>query len=291
MNLHAARLVNPYTGVILAMDLDGVRGLSRNGRLWEIQVQVETPGRAWGSLNRSQGAMRYYRCAVWNKGQGLRMLPIDPALDQHVLSVNCAAAADRLDELVPQKLPFELGDVFEQWLLDRQHRPLALLASVRREAMIPQLHEYHWHAVANALEITGYTQRQGMPLEDLIRSHAGQSQWFKRDCSGDGTGLDYRCPAGLKGRVMSSDDFPELLLREDWEDPEARRLVAEWTTHLAPWLLMLPGISDDRRGRLEQAAATNPLMVDEYCRVYPRMVDRQLMDKIRIESKIMQSNE
>ena len=287
---YATRLVNPYTGVLQVAD-DGVaRSLSRDGYHWEIQVQVERGAGGWGSLNRKQKELKYYRYALWNPADGLRRMPTDPTLDAEQLQHGCESIVGQLQSGLWQDLPFILADRYELWLLDRQELPLALLASTCDEHLIPQIRERRWRAVSASLASGGYTQTKAEPLEALIRLNAGNRQWFHRQANGEAMGLGYLCPAALAGRVLPAAVFPELLVRAEWDEPTAVKLMDEWFDCLAPWLLQLQGIRESTRRLLEQRACQLPETVDLLHRLYPMLIDQPLINSTRVAAKIKTAN-
>jgi hypothetical protein len=287
---YGLRLVNPYTGVLQVANLGSGRALSKDGYHWELQVKLERRKGGWGSLNRQQSELNYYRCASWNPEQGLRQMPIDPSIDRTRLSEAVAFIVSQLRSELIQRLPLPLKDRFELWLLDTEHLPLALLACTVDRELIPQIREQRWRAFSPALPLTGYSRSQAEPLERQIRQISGHRQWFERRAEGSGIGLEYLCPGDLIGRELSAECFPPLLVRKTWKEPEERDRIQEWSASLAPWLLELPGLDDADRARLELAASRFPALVDGLHRLYPRIIDSQWLNTIRVAAKIETAN-
>jgi hypothetical protein len=90
--------------------------------------------------------------------------------------------------------------------------------------------------------------------------------------------------------VLGADDFPELLIRETWPSPDDEALVADYIAWCAPRLLALEGLSDRTRARLERLACSQPLLVDTLYRLYPRVVDRTLLDRARVEARLRRAS-
>ncbi len=290
LHCYGTRLLNPYLGTLQVANADFVRALSRDGYQWEIQVHVERQVGGWGSLNRQQKALSYYRYAFWNPSQGLRRMPTDPSLDQDQLEAAADLIANQLSSGLLQQLPFPLQDHYELWLLDKQQMPLALLGSTADADLIPGIREQRWQALSSALAIAAYPHSRVEPLERLIRVSAGHRQWFQRRNNGAGVGMQALCPSDLVGRELSPSSFPELLVRAHWNNPLEQQLVDEWTGYLAPWLLQLPGVSEQTRGQLERDACRNPRRVEALHRLYPRVIDRQLLNTTRVAAKIEMAN-
>lgn len=283
---YAIRLVNPYTGILQVVNHGIARSLSRNGFNWEIQVQVERNTGGWGSLNRNQKELKYYRYGFWNPKNGLQRMPTDPSVDTGQLKQGYKMLIHQFRSGLLEQLPFPLEDRYEHWLLDNNQMPLALLGSTCDKNMLPKIREQHWHAVSASLNIEAYPQARAEPLEDLVRSNSGGRQWFHRSLSGSGMGMEYRTATGLAGRELPTVDFPELLVREDWKNPQANQRVEEWADYLAPWLLQLQGISEPRRTLLERDASRNPEMLEVLYRLYPHVIDQVLINTARVSAKI-----
>jgi hypothetical protein len=100
-------------------------------------------------------------------------------------------------------------------------------------------------------------------------------------------------PAGAKGegapRRLDAESFPLLLLREAWPKPADRHLVRDYLDWCAPFLLILPGIDDRMRDRLEHAARARALEVDAFYRLYPKVLNTDLLKSIRVEARLRQS--
>lgn len=90
---------------------------------------------------------------------------------------------------------------------------------------------------------------------------------------------------------MSAQDFPQLPLRTDWAEGTDREVVSDWINWIAPYLLALPGIDDALRGRLEQEAVREPLLVDDFRLLYPRVLNLDLMNRARVEARLLRANE
>jgi hypothetical protein len=66
-------------------------------------------------------------------------------------------------------------------------------------------------------------------------------------------------------------------------------LVGDYLDWSAPFLLMLPGIDDCTRDRLEHAARARALEVDALHRLYPKVLDIGLLKSVRVEARLRQS--
>jgi hypothetical protein len=90
----------------------------------------------------------------------------------------------------------------------------------------------------------------------------------------------------VTGRRLDAAAFPRLPVRDDWPGEDDRRLVGEYLGWLAPYLLTLPGLDERQRRRLEAEAVRQPLLVDALWRLYPAVVDRDLLNRARVEARL-----
>ena len=292
--------LNPFLGVAEVVDIGVARALSVDGVTWQIQVRTERPIRSWGSLGLTTRARRYYRFGYWSQAHGLARSPVNPELD-----VNSMLTAWRqLSTVLPgclSRLPFPLADRYERWLLDRERRPLALLASVVEGRHLAQTVAAQWR-VATPVEggfDAGIGEQQGPPdvgnwpphwggelLEKRVREAACTCQWILRGGDGRGSAVD-----SATGRAVADDDwdkamFPQLTVRECWRDCDVESLVAQWVAWLAPRLLTLQELDDQTRARLESAACARPLLVEDLYRLYPRIIDQETVNSARVEARL-----
>jgi len=300
---YSLRRVNPFEGVVQVLELDAARAVSRDGLEWEIQVEAEGPGGAWGSLNARSTIRRFLRFGVWSRQHGLWRAPLNPMLDLGELLEEAAQLIDALQASLDD-LPFAPADRFELWLLDAQSRPLALLATTDEPERIPDLrpepwqaarladHGFHSGALADEPAPAGESddpRRHPAAVEAVIRRAAGHApvqQWFERRGDGSGRGLAHRAPPALAGRELAAALFPELPWRDRWDDADDAALMADYVAWSAPRLLTLHGLSDRTRARLETLARQQALAVDALYRLYPRILDRGLVEAARVEARL-----
>ena len=300
---YSLRRVNPFEGVVQVLELDAARAVSRDGIEWEIQVETEGPASAWGSLNASSAMRRFFRFGVWSRQRGLWRAPLHPMLDAAEMLEESGQLIDALQASL-HDLPFAPADRFELWLLDAQSRPLALLATTDESERIPDLrpepwqaarladHEFHSVALTDEPVPAGEAdnpRRHPAAVEALIRRAAGHTpvqQWFERRADGSGRGLAHRAPPALAGRELAAALFPELPWRDRWNDAGDAALMADYVAWSAPRLLTLHSLSDRTRARLEALARQQALSVDTLFQLYPRILDRGLVEAARVEARL-----
>ena len=242
---------------------------------------------------------RCFGYGAWSPADGLARVPIHPSLYQeHVeqaaqdLIVHLSAS-DRL-------LPFPLQDNIELWLMDATGKqPVALIASQLPEQDFPPQQALRWYPTPNAettfaSDACAVDQTRDPPVvptqDYLLRiihqrcQQPFQALWIER--LADGSGCILQNHSGKTGRrhtILAAEAFPECLLSEDWHDPQARQLVTDYLNWQAPLLLMLP-LSLPRRRELEQQAQYRPLSVHTCHRLYPEILDQELLNKILVEA-------
>ncbi len=183
------RRLNPFLGVTQVVETDAGRAISVNGLNWEIEVRVERPASAWGSLNVDREERAYLRYGIWSEDYGLasrgyaahfQSSGLLPRTEQVI-----AAVRDSLPEL-----PFPVADSHELWLFDQeQHEPLVLLAATRPEQPKPRPEPLAWSACLSGDIPSQRRFPQGQQLNDWVKRRAGfnlDKRWIERRETGDG---------------------------------------------------------------------------------------------------------
>jgi hypothetical protein len=305
---YAVRRLNPFLGLIEVVDTGEARALSSNGMVWQIQVLTERPEHTWGSLNQHRATRQYFRFGAWSRPEGLMRVPVNPLLDVGAMLAATEQLLPRLEASL-EHLPFPLADRFELWLLDRQQRPLALLGSTTEGRFIDEVRSDVWHATRSAgpafesptllgqglaTADSDSRRRHAEILERKVREQAASppiAQWFHRRQDGSGLGLATRSPAELADRILPTEAFPALLLRAEWGDVAATAIVRDYLDWCAPRLLTLPSLTERERDHLEHAAGKQAELVDQQHRLYPRVINRGLIDAARVEARLRHTAE
>lgn len=291
---YSIRQLSPFQGLVQVVRGDYARALSGDGVNWQIQVSCEVHQQRWGILNTPNVQRRYVLYGMWNSEHGLTGLPLDPTLD--VPSEHDIKQA--LLPLLPpnQTLPLPQRDRYELWLLDRDGLPMALLASSIDAYNLSNIDVKRWRAVSDRSR-PFQPQRATLGgdallmLERLISDHATapiRSQWFLRDTAGDGISVSDDDSQSAPHRV-DADLFPELLIRERWPDAQQQLLAEDYHHWLAPRLLLLQNIPDTVRDRLEHAAQHHALEANRFYHLYPKIINRDILNKIRVEARLRKS--
>lgn len=102
-----------------------------------------------------------------------------------------------------------------------------------------------------------------------------------------------RLPYEWRTREVRAEDFPELLVREQWENRWNSRLeqsvISDYHRCLAPLLLLWPRLSQATRARLELEACEKPQWLARVHRLLPAMVNPALIQAGLVAAKLEQA--
>lgn len=267
---YSKRISPPFSGTVQIAETEAARAMSMDGLTWE-----------------------FYQILRFTNPMGLaekqsRPVAIIQSREFAALANDESPAAENLpppirylvEFLATASLPFAAADHFEYWLLDQSHgEPLAMIFSCTTASEMEKLPERaEWNslpAIAMKIEPTAAEQEQGLPpvnhrVERLVAEHAGyyaKAQWFER-------------------RYDDSEDFPSLMLREDWGSEQETDLCRRYIERKASRLLLLHHLSTSVRERLEQAARQQALETERFNACYPTVIDQKLMNSIRVEAQL-----
>ncbi|WP_139042052.1 hypothetical protein [endosymbiont of Riftia pachyptila] len=296
---YCLRRLNPFNGTLQVFESDHARAFSADGRRWEIQVLSHQPQGLWA--NTPLGDKAFFRFGIWSAAKGLKQVPINPLFDIQQM-IDAAAQLIEPLQLALLHLPFPPGDPYELWSLDENSaQPIALLASVVTDASRQSIEASRWVAAQQGdfSFISPTLSGKQVPnndshnprvhasiLEAMVRGRAGPNHrrgWFLRQ-PGEPV---LACDAGQSS--PSADAFPPLPLSDAWEHPDDCALFEEYLDWKAPRLLQLPQIPDAWRAELEQRAVKSAIEVERCWRLYPKILDKQLLNRARVEAKIRTS--
>lgn len=255
------KLLPPFSGQVQIAESDVYRALTLDGNTWDIQY-----------VRRSHVRI----CTL--SAKEIKSRSIDSA--NLIEEIADPELVELLDFLADIKLPFSVTDHFEYWLLDKdENQPLALLYSCsepEQKSRFPNRAE--WTALPDAVlsvEKTDEEVAQKLPpvnyrVERMVAERAGlnsNASWFDT-------------------RDHVSGYFPPFLLREDWADAEQQLLVKRYIDRQAPRLLMLHGLSQQHRQRLESCCKPFAVEVARFCAAYPEVLDEELIRTLRVEARL-----
>jgi hypothetical protein len=299
IDCYAQRLLNPFRGAMHTIRYEAAEAVTMDGRHWDLYVSDDALLSGLDrTLHTQVGDIRY---GSWSATSGLRRGPRNPSEDFRRMEAVGNVVAEHLLSL-HDRVPFAFKDEFELWLLDTARRPLALLDSVLTEDDITLDAKPAWRAGFAARErFTSATLRElgdegtaaGDYLTGYINTCAGgapAAQWFRRHPDGSGTGLaGIGLPGGCAGRRLEAGEFPALLLADCGHDAVHRRLIDDFHAWQAVWLLVLPHLERERRRALEHELRRQVLLVDSQFRLYPEIIDADVITAARVEAALRRS--
>ena len=276
---YARRQLNPFAGVLQVVESGVARAFSANGILWRIQTVANRPDHTWRSDAGPAPVQQFFNWGMWSARRGMQQVTANPILDIGFMS----GAAEELVSMLRReidRLPFELKDHHELWACDRHGNPLALLDSVITAAEMQQISTHRWcigaqdehpyqsPSLATAPSVAAGTRTHADHLEYQVNQHAHAPAWFRRNP--DGT-------------------LPTTVLSTSWDDPLTAAAVQDYLDWSAPLLLTLPYLPDSLRDRLEHAAMARATLVADLHRVFPTVINAQLIEQARVEARLRRS--
>ncbi len=278
---YCKRVLLPYVGVIQVLDLGWARALSVDGKTWSVRYQQhENHKTRMARLNYDPRVNIAIMISIEQDHMQSRTIRTD--LEPGQTEIDCQRIFEALRSA---RIPFEAADHYEYWLLDAQDdNPLALLHTcVDENEVYSHTPAPVWHTIPAAeLAIEDplteddavYQPPVNYRLQQLVETQAGRKPravWFKRT-SGD------------------TDNFPACLIKAQWDDPEVQRLCDLYLQRLAPRLLMLSGLPARLRERLEIDACKHAHEVESFHRLYPQVINENLLTAARVEARLRQAN-
>jgi hypothetical protein len=297
---YAQRLLNPFRGAMHTVKHAAAEAVTTDGVHWDIYVGNEL---LFDDAERAQyhtetGDIRF---GSWSAAHGLKRGPRKSTDEFHRLELLGAMVYEELRE-VHDRVPFAFRDDLELWLLDAAGRPLALLESALDESGVGEVTGIAWHAGYAAAERFVSTAgdrpaggNAGDYLTRYVNACAGRTpgaQWFRRHADGSGRALTgISVPAQLANRTLPAAAFPPLLLAVTGHDAGHRALIEDFLAWQAVWLLTLPNLAPATRARLEREARRQALQVEGQFRLYPQILDDEIIAAARVEAALRRSSQ
>jgi len=260
------RLTPPYSGQVQIAQSETYRALTMDGHTWEIQYVNRSHVRVGTLTNRDI------------KSRSIRS-------EQMVDDIADPKLGELLDYLTDIELPFTATDCFEFWLLDNADKtPLALVFSCSEPEQMKKFpSRASWTALPDAVmpirkteqEIASAVPPVNYRLESLVAERAStnvKAAWFDR-------------------RESNELFFPPFLVREDWIEPEHQALCERYIDRQAPRLLMLQGLEQSQRTRLELCCEPYSTEVARLCGLYPEIQNEALIQALRVEARLREVSE
>lgn len=274
---YSQRILPPFSGVVQIAETERARAVSFDGINWEFQYLSGGDQEKGEQRVRGYGLDRgYHNVASQNRNE-LKTFMFPSYLDHDAIS----ESIHELSEFISTaEIPFPTADDFEYWLIDAaDDTPLALIYSCCDESLMQTYPgQTDWtalpHSKMNIENTDAEVARNEPPVNDrlqrLISMRAGtnpRAAWFKRD-------------------NKETDDFPSLLVKEDWQNEADYDLCQRYLMRKSPRLLLLQRLSRDDRERLEDAARAHVFEVEQYFTMYPEVNDKRRMSAMRVEAQL-----
>ena len=84
--------------------------------------------------------------------------------------------------------------------------------------------------------------------------------------------------------------FPPLLVREDWPEPEQQSLCQRYLQRQSPRLLMLQGLAQAERKKLEASCQHYATEVARLCGLYPEVLDGPAIRALQVEARLREAS-
>jgi hypothetical protein len=291
-SLYSVRRLNPFEGVEQIIDAGQLRATSTDGDLWELRVKVSI-GDVWGSLEDPLESYDFRLFAFWKRSDGQLRHVTHPAMNQRLIEHAEKALMQIIEDAI-SSLPFPLVDQYELWAVDTNQMPIALLSSCCHTAQLYANEMHRWQACRltdydfqpDSIEPETMNPRDAANrLEHLVNRAIVRRLWFRREPDGSGTAF-----SDQSGRQYNPDDFPPALLQRHWDDEETNQLVQEWIRWKSAALLTLSRLDSGQRKELEEAAWDHAFHVHRHHRLYPEVLDRELLKATLVKAKLIVSN-
>ncbi|VAW91087.1 hypothetical protein MNBD_GAMMA22-2620 [hydrothermal vent metagenome] len=300
---YSQRMLNPFRGVMNVIEAGNADAVTTDGIHWTLYLHDEVlQGMAFdGDVRIETPDIRF---ATWSRKEGLCRAPLISTMEYGAIQ----QSGLELLAIVKQhadKVPFALKDNYELWLLDKYcDKPLALLHSACYENELLEYQPRQWrpgikcqHSFnsrllekqnSNALNHADWLAQQ----VDQSAGNQNYTQWFLRDEQGNGVGLEssshVKC---LAGRNLTRDEFPILMLNDDWLEEDTSAVVKEFFSWQSPFLLLLQHLTDESRVSLENLASKHVNRLFQMQRLLPKVIDHQVIKSALVEAVIRKSND
>lgn len=295
-------MLNPYHGVINAVEIDGADAVTRNGVEWMLYLQGEREEELLDDGTVEVFQTPDIKFGSWTSHGGLRRAPVRSVVDFQAMDARGMALLDAVRQSASDG-PFALVDRYECWLLSASgHHPIAMIDSACEHPVNSRSvsawrpgqashHEFLSPRVTPDTECPLPTDltHAGRLARAVNRSAGDQplAQWFERRADGVGTGVaDDHLPARIRARTLEAPAFPELMLTTQWPDDDIRILAEDFLAWQAPWLLQLQHLSRDTRTWLERAARRRARLTASLHHLYPVIVDQRQIRAALVEARL-----
>jgi len=298
---YSQRLLNPFRGVMNVIEYADAEAVTLDGVHWDIYVR--NSDLVIDLHNRSRVQTSDIRYGSWSVKDGLKRGAIYPSEDFRVLENRGAIVYEYLLQHY-KEIPFEFEDKYELWLLDKEDKPLALLNSTAdtRDIELDLLIGWKagiacsksfkselWPEISDEGESWSCVADYLNNYVNSLSAKEPSAQWFyrnKKSCSGlQGINLDKQ----LEHRALDCNDFPDFFISMSHHDEKHKKLLNDFLNWQAPFILMLHNIDDIDREYFEGQARLQALLMDKLYRLYPKILNEELLTAARVEAVLRKS--
>lgn len=321
---YGQRMLNPFRGIINVIKYKAAEAVTTDGIRWDIYVKNESLLSDVHDKHKPSKKIQIseIRYASWTRAGGIkygrryqsedytRMAAQGDVLYQKILEIN-------------ENLPFPLQDNYELWLLDRQLQPLALLDSAITVEEVDLDTAIDWRAgiyckqAFRPLSLDNDSIGDYAPIEpqasdpqpssnkitsaadrltEIVNEAAGPipvGQWFCKHSHNSKN--DYY--VGLEGinlgqqyigRQLPGKVFPAGVLAINNFDGKKLSLLKEYLDWLAPCDLLRQDLTPETRKNIELLAAPQALVIEKQFRLYPEIIDQDVINAARVQAKLQE---
>ncbi len=301
IHCYSQRMLNHFRGLMSVVEIDDGDAVSIDGIHWILYIEdpaLKDIAQIKDEINKLD--IRY---GSWSEKSGLKRAPMLSTTDLVPIEAIGQHLVKALQRHVNQ-VPFPSLDRYELWMMqDNSDHPLALLDSTLDRPRRDSAECTEWRVsrlcresfVSNSLVARGFnTDNHAEHVARIVNEAAGsrsRAQWFLRQ--EDGRGVPYRAEETLgEEYIQSAGTFPELLVSSRWSGADAQSviLVDEFLHWQAPWLLLMPGLSDMTRAQLEPLACQQAEFVAAQHHLYPKVIDGDVLNAALVEAVLRKSD-
>jgi len=296
------RMLNPFRGVMNVIEVGSADAVTTDGVHWILYLHDEAlQGMASdGDMDIETPDIKF---GVWSQRAGLTRAPLISTMEYDAIQQQGLELLTIVKEYA-DKVPFALKDNYELWLLDKYcDKPLALLHSVCFENDLQEYQPNHWRPGLRCQDSfnSQFLEKQinnGLNhadwLAQQVEASAGNwnyTQWFLRDENSNGVGLQSSSNTNsLAGRVLSKDEFPILMLNDNWIEDDTSTVVKEFFSWQSPFLLLLQHLTDESRLSLEKLASKHVNRLFKMQHLLPKVIDHKTIKSALVEA-VMRNTE
>ena len=303
LRYYSFRQLSPFRGYCHIIESADTQAVTHDGLAWQINVKTNVPTQGWGVFGaKSQSQAVLF--GFWESEHGIKRLPLNPLVNIDQVERSVKPILDNI-AVLSKGLPFKPIDDYELWLLDKQLKPLVLIAAASKAPLtVPK--RLRWHATATSdlgffapslndgIDVAADQSQESHiyrdAVERLINEEAApQARWYKRTEAAADIVVNEHGEEMNAELVLQKTVFPPCLIREKWDEARAVNLVADYIRWQAPLLLQLFGLDNSVRRKLEILARQAPIKVTRYHKLYPEIIDQQQINAALVEAVMTQA--